>query len=241
MNGLSAPRRGRKHQSPAGSVAARTEGKEGGEARESVSARERPGKRRRNWARRAAASPRASCGSGSSEGGGAAAPPAALWTRKVACQRGQGARKETDESSGPTSDLEAPRSPAAPSTYARRSAEATHRPPLRLRGPQRARVSSSDPTPQPPIRFADPGALGCSFVSGVPPPRPGPPQGQWRGSSLSPLPPPPPQPTRTEKPEKGPKGFRAPYRDRRVEVSSSGGAAPVWGSPSSSRVYAWPT
>ena len=70
--------------------------------------------------------------------------------------------------------MEAPRSPAAPSTYARQSAEATHRPPLRLRGPQRERVSSSDPTPQPPVRFADPGALGCSFVSGVPPPRPGP-------------------------------------------------------------------
>lgn len=111
MNGLSAPRRGREHPLPAESGAARTEGKEGGEARESVSARERPGKRRRNWARRAAASPRASCGFGSSEGGGAAAPPAALGTRKAACQRGHGARKGRDESCGPCSDLEAPRPP----------------------------------------------------------------------------------------------------------------------------------
>ncbi|CAI9176198.1 unnamed protein product [Rangifer tarandus platyrhynchus] len=186
MNGLSAPRRGREHPLPAESGAARTEGKEGGEARESVSARERPGKRRRNWARRAAASPRASCGSGSSEGGGAAAPPAALGTRKAACQRGQGARKERDERCGPCSDREAPRSPAAPSTYARRSAEATHRPRLRLRGPQRARVSSSDPSPQPPVRLAGRGALRWSFVSGCPHDAPAPPQGQWRGWSLIP-------------------------------------------------------
>lgn len=240
MNGLSAPRRGREHPLPAESGAARTEGKEGGEARESVSARERPGKRRRNWARRAAASPRASCGFGSSEGGGAAAPPAALGTRKAACQRGHGARKGRDERCGPCSDLEAPRSPAAPSTYARRSAEAAHGPRLRLRGPQRARVSSSDPSPQPPVRLAGRGALRCSFVSGCPHDAPAPPQGQWRGWSLSPRPP-PPRPTGIEKPEKGPKGFRAPYRDRRVEVSSLRGAAPVWGSQSSSRVCAWPT
>ncbi|KAM7240214.1 hypothetical protein CapIbe_009708 [Capra ibex] len=235
MNGPPAPRRRREHQSPAGSGAARTEGKEGGEARERVSARERPGKRRRNWARRAAASPRASCGSGSSEGGGAAAPPAALRARKVACQRGQAARKEGDESSGPSSDLEAPGSPATASTYARRRAEATHRPPPRLRGPQRARVSSSDPTPQPRFGSATREHSAVPLCQGCPHHVPAPPQGQWRGSSLSALPP-PAQPTSTEKPEEGPKGFRAPYRDRRVEVRSSRGTAAVWGSPSSSRV-----
>lgn len=235
MNGLPAPRRRREHQSPAGSGAARTQGKEGGEARERVSARERPGKRRRNWARRAAASPRASCGSGSSEGGGAAAPRAALRARKVACQRGQAARKERGERSGPSSDLAAPRSPAAASTSARRRAEATHRPPPRLRGPRRARVSSSDPTPQP--RFGSPTRehSAVPLCQGCPHHVPAPPRGQWRGSCLSALPP-PAQPTSTAKPEEGPKGFRAAYRDRRVEVRSSRGTAAAWGSPSSSRV-----
>lgn len=48
------------------------------------------------------------------------------------------------------------------------SAASTHRPPPPPAGPQRARTSSSDPTPQPPVRSAEWGALGSSFVSWVP-------------------------------------------------------------------------
>ncbi|XP_039704394.1 uncharacterized protein LOC120590823 isoform X2 [Pteropus medius] len=167
INLLSAPWQGRQEQLRAGSRAAQA----GGEDREqtrSVSAREPAGKGRRNWARRAAARPRASCGSGSSKGGGAAAaPPAVLGTTKVAWQLGQEAQNGRDESSRrpPTRpDLEDPRSSSASSTRACQSAAGTHRPPLRLRGPPRAHTSSSDPTPQPPVRSAEWGALGYSFV-----------------------------------------------------------------------------
>lgn len=162
INLLSAPWRGRQEQLPAGSRAAQAGGEDRGQTR-SVSAREPAGKGRRNCARRAAARPRASCGPGSSKGGGAAAPPAVLGTTEVSWQLGQEAQNGRDESSRrpPTRlDLEDPRSSSAAS----QSAAGTHRPPLRLRGPRRARTSSSDPTPQPPVRSAEWGALGYSFV-----------------------------------------------------------------------------
>lgn len=175
VNLSSAPWRGRQEPLPARSGAAQAGGEDRGRTR-SVSAREPAGKGRRNWARRAAARPRASCGSGSSKGGGAAAPPGVLRTTKVAWQSGQEAQNGRDESSRrPPArlDLEDPQSSSAASTRASQSTAGTRRPPLRLRGPRRARTSSCDPTPQPRVPSAEWGALGHSSVFQGYPRRPG--------------------------------------------------------------------
>lgn len=195
VNLSSAPWRGRQEPLPARSGAAQAGGEDRGRTR-SVSAREPAGKGRRNWARRAAARPRASCGSGSSKGGGAAAPPGVLRTTKVAWQSGQEAQNGRDESSRrPPArlDLEDPQSSSAASTRASQSAAGTRRPPLRLRGPRRARTSSCDPTPQPRVPSAEWGALGHSSVFQGYPRRPGlraprSPQTVGKGSGLLPRP-----------------------------------------------------
>ncbi|KAB1280660.1 hypothetical protein Cadr_000004498 [Camelus dromedarius] len=125
-----------------------------------VSAREPPGKSRRNWVRRAAARPRASCGSRSSEEGAPRPLPQALRTTKR--QEKGGTRAPGPSRTWKPLEALQPLPPTPP------RALPPHPPPLHLRGPQRARTSTSDPTPQSPVRSAEWEALGCSFVSGVP-------------------------------------------------------------------------
>ncbi|XP_055293203.1 basic salivary proline-rich protein 3-like [Moschus berezovskii] len=236
VNGRSAPRRGRERRAPAGSGAARTEGKEGGDE----------GKRQRPGAAREAP---AELGA---EGGGEAPRILRLRLLRRRGRRGppqpcgrekspvKGARKERDERPGPPrawKPLEALRPP--PPTPAGAQKQRTGLP--AASGVPRGRALPAPTAPRSP-RLASPTGepSAAPLCQAGPHHVPAPPRGQRQGSSLSPRPP-PPQPSRTERPRKGPKGCRAPYRDRRVAVSSSRGAAPVRGSPSSSRVCAWPT
>lgn len=87
--------------------------------------------------------------------------------------------------------------------------------------------------PQPPVRPADPGALGCSFVSGAPTTSRFLCRAGGGGSSLRQLPP-PARPAGTQQPRERRKGQRAPHPDPRGQVSSWRGAAAVWGPGSSS-------
>lgn len=164
---MSAPWRGRQEQLPAGSRVARAGGKEGGEARRSAPGSSRGsggrtgcGGRRRVPAHPAARAPPKA---------GTLRPLPQSWGRqKSPVNGGKGQEKGETRDRGPSQTwklLEALK-PLPPAHS--RSAAAAHRPPPCLRGPQRARTSSSDPTPQAPVGSAEWGAPGCSFVSGAP-------------------------------------------------------------------------
>lgn len=119
--------------------------------------------------------------------------------------------------------LVSPESSAAPSTRAHRSAAATPRESLA------GAHSSSDPTPQPPRSGPNRERSAVPLCQGCPRRRSPTAEAVTRVVTQSAT-----QPADPEKSEEGRKGQRALYRDRRAEVSSSRGAAPVWGPPSSS-------
>lgn len=172
INLLSAPGPGRGDRFPARSRAARTSrpapagGKEGGEARESA-----PGSRRgsaggteHRGRRRVPAHPAAPA----PPKAGAPRPLPQSWGRQKSS--GNGGKKQEKggmRARGPPQTRKPLGAVQPPPPVPGRSATETPGL-LPLRSPQRAPTSSSDPTPQSPVRSADWGTLGCSFVSGVP-------------------------------------------------------------------------